>query len=277
MRVALITLNSSDDPAENRLEIDGFVKAAAEGGAQAAFLPEVANCLSSSRAHQMDVLTTMDQDETLAMLKDRAKSSRIWVFVGSLALKSGDGSGKLVNRSFVISPRGNIVDTYDKIHMFDVDLGHGERYEESAGYAAGDAAKVVDVEGVRFGLSICYDLRFAHLFRTLAQSGAQILSIPAAFTAITGEAHWHVLLRARAIENGAFVIAAAQTGTHREQTQSKRQTFGHSLVVSPWGEVLYDGGTKTGVGFVDLDMSTVAQARQKIPSLMHDRAYEAPL
>lgn len=229
--------------------------------------------MSTSRAHQRDVLHFEDDDPTLEMVREFANLRQVWVLIGSLALKTNDADGRFANRSFLISPDGEISARYDKIHMFDVDVSAEETYRESSAYRAGSKSTCVLTSFAKLGMSVCYDLRFPHLYRAMAQAGADILTVPAAFSAVTGQAHWEILLRARAIETGAFILAPAQTGQHGAKG---RKTFGHSLAVSPWGEVLFDGGTEVGVGLVDLDLSQVADARRRIPSLKHDRNFEAP-
>ncbi|ATG49822.1 amidohydrolase [Celeribacter ethanolicus] len=273
MRVGLITLNSSDDPLFNLPITQGFVNAAADAGAEIVMTPEVTNCVSSSRAHQKEVLCHEADDPTLAALRETARLRQIWLLIGSLGLKTDDPDGRFANRSFLISPEGEIAARYDKIHMFDVDVSDTERYRESDGYRPGEKAVVATTPFARIGMTICYDLRFPHLHRTLAKAGAQIITQPAAFTAITGEAHWHSLLRARAIETGCFVLAPAQTGHHREKVDVNRCTYGHSLAVSPWGEVLFDGGVEPGWGLVELDLAEVDKARKRIPALSHDREF----
>lgn len=273
LRVGLITLNSSDDPLVNLPITQGFVNSAADAGAEIVMTPEVTNCVSSSRAHQQEVLCHEADDPTLAALRETARLRRIWLLIGSLGLKTDDSDGRFANRSFLISPEGEIAARYDKIHMFDVDVSETERYRESDGYRPGEKAVVATTPFARIGMTICYDLRFPHLHRTLAKAGAQIITQPAAFTAITGEAHWHSLLRARAIETGCFVLAPAQTGHHREKVDVNRCTYGHSLAVSPWGEVLFDGGVEPGWGLVELDLAEVDKARKRIPALSHDREF----
>jgi deaminated glutathione amidase len=222
-------------------------------------------------------LQTEADDPTLAGLRATAADLGIWLAIGSLALKTGDADGRFANRSVLINATGGIVARYDKIHMFDVDLGGPESYRESAAFRPGDRAVVADTPLGRIGLTVCYDLRFPHLHRALAQAGADLILQPAAFTVPTGRAHWQVLLRARAIETGCFVLAAAQTGSHPRSVEGpERQTWGHSLAIGPWGEVLADAGTAPGVTFVDLDMAQVAAARAKVPSLRHDRAFTGP-
>lgn len=275
-KVGLITLNSSDDPTHNLRVVQSYIDEAAAQGAQIVMTPEVTNCVSTSRVHQQDVLCLEQDDPTLLALQKQALKLRIWVLIGSLALKTGDADGRFANRSFLIGPDGMIKARYDKIHMFDVTLSEAESYKESAGYRPGTQSVVARTPMGTMGLSICYDVRFPHLYRTLAQTGAQVLTVPAAFAQATGRAHWEVLLRARAIETGSFVFAPAQTGQHSEASGGKRKTHGHSLAISPWGEVLYDGGTECGVGIVEYDLNDVAKARSAVPSLQHDRAFEAP-
>lgn len=275
MKTALLQLTSSDDPAENLEIVQGMIADAAGQGAGFICTPEVTNCVSMDRGHQSRVLRHQEDDPTLAALRLCAKDHAIWLSIGSLALKGGDG-GRFVNRSFLIDPNGDSVATYDKIHMFDVQVSADEVYAESSGYAPGDRGVVADAGFARIGLTICYDLRFAHLHRALAQAGADILLVPSAFSPVTGAAHWEPLLRARAIETGCFVIAAAQTGTHAARSGKVRKTYGHSLVVSPWGEILADAGTTKAITFVDLDLSDVPRSRQRIPALTHDRVFGGP-
>lgn len=276
MRVALVQMSSSDDPGDNLAQAQALIARAAVDGAQLVCTPENTNCVSSSRAHQRAVLREECDDPTLAGLRDAAARHGIWLSAGSLGLRLGDDS-RFANRSFLIDPAGAIVARYDKIHMFDVALGPGETYAESAAFRPGDRAVVVQTSLARIGLTICYDLRFAHLHRALARAGAEVILSPSAFTVPTGAAHWQVLLRARAIETGAFVLAAAQTGTHmRHDAGPQRRTWGHSLAVGPWGEVLADGGEAVGVTMADLDLSQVATARARIPQLAHDRVFAPP-
>ncbi|WP_324752923.1 carbon-nitrogen hydrolase family protein [Roseovarius sp. Pro17] len=276
MKAALIQLNSGDDPAANLPVTEALVNAAADGGAGFILTPEVTNCVSSSRARQEDVLTLEGEDITLAALRDLATQRGIWLLIGSLAIKTGDADGRFANRSYLIAPDGRTVARYDKIHMFDVTISESESYRESAGYRPGTQAVLAKTPFGALGMTICYDLRFPHLYRNLAQRGGQILSIPSAFSPVTGAAHWHTLLRARAIETGAYVLAAAQTGPHAASQGKPRQTYGHSLAVSPWGEVLADGGEGPGVIYVDLDMAEVTLARQRIPALTHDPEFGGP-
>lgn len=273
MRVGLVQLTSSDDPQENLLTVSNFVAEAAGQGATFVLTPEVTNCVSASRKRQCEVLNTEDQDMTLAMLQSEAARHRIWLLIGSLALKLADDE-RFVNRSFLITPEGRIAARYDKLHMFDVTISEVETYRESDGYRAGDRAVIGDVDGVPVGLTICYDLRFPYLFRGLAKAGAKILTVPSAFSPDTGAAHWETLLRARAIETGSFILAPAQCGTHPTTKGRQRSTHGHSLVVDPWGRVLSDGGDMPGVQVVDLALAEVDDVRRRIPSLTHGREYQ---
>lgn len=276
MRIALVQITSSDDPEQNILMLCEMIRAAAKGGADIICTPEVSNCLSTSRAHQKVVLREEASDLTLAGLRKTAQEHGVWLCIGSLALKTKDEDGRFANRSFMLDPKGDIVARYDKIHMFDVEVSAEETYRESDGYRPGNRAVTVDTELGCFGLSICYDVRFPHLYRALAQAGAQVLMVPAAFSYVTGVAHWHTLLRARAIETGCFVIAAAQTGIHPAMSGVQRKTYGHSLVVAPWGEVLADAGQEPGITYMDIDLREVEDARRRVPSLSHDRDFEGP-
>ncbi|SFE38098.1 carbon-nitrogen hydrolase family protein [Roseivivax sediminis] len=275
-RAALIQLTSSDDPDANLPGTRDAVRRAAEGGAGFVLTPEVTNCVSASRTHQNAVLRTEGEDATLAGLREDAAALGIWLLIGSLALKADPPEERFVNRSFLVSPEGAIAARYDKMHMFDVQVSETETYRESAGYAPGDSAVVAETPFGKVGISVCYDVRFAYLYRALAQAGAEILTVPAAFSPGTGPMHWAPLLQARAIECGAYVLAPAQTGTHAASRGRQRQTWGHSLAVSPWGEVIADAGTEPGVTFVDIDQDAVRDARAKVPSLTHDRAFTGP-
>ena len=280
MKAGLVQLSVTDDPARNLPVTLDLVRKAAAAGAGFVLTPEVTNCLSSDRAHQQAVLQTEDQDQTLAALRAEAARLRIWVLIGSLALKTDDPDGRFANRSFLVAPSGEIAARYDKIHMFDVNVSETEQYRESAGYRPGKQAVLAATPFAKIGMTVCYDLRFPQLYRCLAQAGAQILTVPSAFSDTTGAAHWESLLRARAIENAAFVLAPAQCGTHAAHAAHAghpRRTHGHSLAVAPWGEVLADAGTDIGVTLVDLDMTDVAKARARVPSLDHDRDFGDPL
>ncbi|GGF68144.1 Predicted amidohydrolase [Mameliella alba] len=276
MRAALLQMTSSDDPAQNLATMRGMLARARDEGAQIALTPEVCNCVSMDRGHQAEVLRPEDADEGLSGLRAAAAELGIWVLAGSLALKAEPPETRFVNRSFLISPEGEIAARYDKMHMFDVQVSEAETYRESSGYAPGGRAVLADTPLGTFGLSICYDVRFAYLYRALAQAGAQVLTVPAAFSPGTGPMHWQPLLQARAIETGCYVLAPAQTGQHAATAGRSRRTYGHSMVISPWGEVLLDAGTDPGVFCVDLDMGAVEEARRKVPALSHDRQFEGP-
>jgi deaminated glutathione amidase len=276
MRAALLQLNVSDNLAQNLSETLALVRRAHDGGATFILTPECTNGVSTSRAHQREVFRHEATDLTLAELREEVASLKVWLLIGSLGLKSRDKSGRFANRSFLIGPDGGVVARYDKIHMFDSTVSETEVYRESAAYRPGSRAVLADTPLGRIGMTICYDLRFPRLYRKLAQAGAQILTVPSAFNHTTGAAHWEVLLRARAIENGCYVLAPAQTGFHVETAGNGRRTHGHSLAVSPWGEVLADGGTEPGITYVDIDLAEVARARARIPSLSHDRKFTGP-
>ena len=276
MKAALLQLNASDDPVANLTQTTGLIAEAAAQGAGFVLTPEVTNCVSQDRAHQTRVLQHEADDVTLKGLREAAIRHDLWLSVGSLALKTDDADGRFANRSFLIDPAGQVIARYDKIHMFDVTVSETETYRESAGYRPGRRAVVADTPFAKIGMSICYDVRFAYLYRALAQSGADVLLVPSAFSPVTGAAHWEPLLRARAIETGSYVLAAAQTGTHAAQAGKPRQTYGHSMAISPWGDVLVDMETEMGVAVVDLDLAAVAQSRKRIAALSHDRPFEGP-
>ena len=276
MKAALLQLSVTDDPAENLPVTLSMLREAVANGAGFVLTPEVTNCLSSDRTHQTAVLRHEENDPTLAALRAEAAERKIWLLIGSLALLTRDADGRFANRSFLIGPDGGIVARYDKIHMFDVNVSETEQYRESAGYRPGTRAVLAETPFARIGMTVCYDVRFPHLYRRLAKAGAEVLTVPAAFNDTTGAAHWHSLLRARAIENGAYVLAPAQTGTHAAHNGRPRRTYGHSLAVSPWGEVLVDAGTEPGIGYLDLSRAEVERARARVPSLTHDRDYEGP-
>ena len=276
MRAALVQLSVTDDPAANLPVTVGFIRQAAAAGAGFVLTPECTNLLSSDRALQRAVLAHEEDDATLSALRAEADRLGIWLLIGSLGLKTHDPDGRFANRSFLIGPSGQIVARYDKIHMFDVDVSPTERYRESEAYRPGTRAVLADAGFAKLGMAICYDLRFPQLFRRLSQAGANVLTLPAAFNDTTGAAHWESLIRARAIENTCFVLAPAQCGTHAAHAGKPRRTHGHSLAVAPWGEVLADGGTEPGVTLVDLDLSRVAEARARVPSITHDRGFDGP-
>ena len=276
MRIALIQLTVTDDPVANLAATLGFVRQAHAEGAEFILTPECTNGLWSNRAAQKALLRLEEDDATLAALRDEAGKLGVWLLIGSLALLTGDEDGRFANRSFLIRPDASIAARYDKIHMFDVNVSETEVYRESAAFRPGSQAVIAQTPFAPIGMTVCYDVRFATLYRKLAQGGAQIITVPAAFNHITGAAHWETLLRARAIENGAFVLAPAQTGFHAEAGGKGRRTYGHSLAIAPWGEVLANGGTEPGVTLVDLDLTQVADARGRVPSLQHDRGFDAP-
>lgn len=270
MRIALLQMTSGIDPAANARVLTDAVAEAAGRGAAMLFTPEMSGLLDLDRARAAAAIREEGEDIVLAAVRDAAARHGLWVHLGSLAVRRPDG--RLANRGFVVDADGNLRARYDKLHLFDVDLPTGESWRESASYAPGGATVVVDTPVGALGPSICYDLRFPALHAALADAGATLLSVPAAFTRPTGEAHWHVLLRARAIENACFVVAAAQTGTHADG----RATYGHSLVVDPWGEMLLDMGEAAGVGIADLDPARLAAVRARIPVLAHRRPVPVP-
>ena len=269
--VGLVQMSSTNQVAENMTVAEGLIRKAVSRGAEMVLTPEMTTLLELDRKALLSKIHTQEEDPSLPVFQALAKELNIWLVIGSMAIKLED---KIANRCFVISPDGNIATHYDKIHMFDVDLPGGEQYRESRSYEAGQQAVMAETSWGKMGLSICYDLRFPHLYRTLAQSGASMLTVPAAFTAVTGKAHWHILLRARAIENGAFIFAPAQTGSHMSARGEARKTFGHSLFVDPWGDIIDDGGADEGVIVAQIDLSLVEKARSRIPSLKHDRVIE---
>ena len=273
MRAGLIQITASDDPAANLPETRALIAKAAGEGATFILTPEVTNCVSTSRKRQIEVLQTQAHDITLAALREDARALGVWILIGSLALKTDDPDGRFANRSFLITPDGAIAACYDKMHMFDVQISDTESYRESAGYRPGEQAVLAKAPFGSVGMTICYDMRFPQLYRALAQRGAQILTVPSAFSPVTGAAHWETLLRARAIETGCFVLAPAQCGTHPASAGTQRETYGHSLAISPWGEVLADGGTEPVVTLLDFDVAEVEIARNRIPSLTHDRIF----
>jgi len=276
LNAALIQLNCSDDPEANLPATERLIREAAAGGAELILTPEVSNIVSASRTVQDARLALEADDATLARLRTVAAELGVWLSLGSLALKSGDPDGRFVNRQFLIGPDGGIRARYDKIHMFDVELGGEESYRESKGYRPGAQAVTAETPWGTLGLSICYDMRFPALYRALAEAGAMFLTVPSAFTVPTGRAHWEVLLRARAIETGCFVLAAAQWGSHAASRGRTRETYGHSIAIDPWGTVLADAGEGVGVTHVRLDPEAVAQARARIPSLANAREFALP-
>jgi predicted amidohydrolase len=271
MKIALFQAQTGIDPAANAEELVRRVAEAAAGGAAMLFTPEMSGLLDRDRARAAAKFRSEGEDPVLAAVRDEAARQGLWVHLGSLAVKRDDG--RLANRSFVIDSSGTVRATYDKIHLFDVDLPTGESWRESAAYAPGERTIVVRGTPVgALGLTICYDLRFPALFAALAEAGAETIAVPAAFTVPTGRAHWQVLLRARAIEAGLFVVAAAQAGAHEDG----RETYGHSLVADPWGELVLEMDGAPGLGFADLDLARNADVRSRIPVLQHRRPIPTP-
>ena len=267
-RAALVQMRSGRTPQDNIDAAATLIGEAKAAGAAYVLTPEMTNILETERERLFAAIVAEEKDPTLAAMRELARQHGLWLHIGSLAIAASPE--RAANRSFLINPKGAVVARYDKIHMFDVDLAGGESYRESRNFRAGDLAVVADLPWGRLGLTICYDLRFPALYRALAEAGASFLAIPAAFTRQTGEAHWRVLTRARAIENGCFVLAAAQGGTHEDG----RETFGHSIAIDPWGRVLAQGGREPGVVVAEIDPSAVATARGRIPSLQHGRRFE---
>ena len=265
-KIAVLQPNTGIDPAANGERLVAAIGEAARGGATMLFTPEMSGLLDRDTQRASGNLREENEDRVLAACREAARENDIWVHLGSLAVLTGDG--KVANRGFVIDRTGRVQARYDKIHLFDVDLPTGESWRESAVYRAGERAVVVNGTPVgKLGLTICYDLRFPMLFARIAEADADVIAVPAAFTVPTGNAHWHTLLRARAIEAGLYVVAAAQVGRHEDG----RTTFGHSLVVDPWGEVLLDMGEEVGLGFADIDLSRISEVRSRIPALNHRR------
>jgi len=269
-KAACVQLRSSDDIAANIRTTSELVREASAKGAQFVATPENTTLMAPDGGAKLAQSFDEAQDPSLPAFRALAEELGIWLLIGSLAIKVSDT--KTANCSFLIDPKGRIAARYSKIHLFDVDLPSGEKYRESNTVAGGDSAMLAETPWGKIGLTICYDLRFPQLYRALAKRGAFMLTVPSAFTETTGKAHWHVLLRARAIENGAFVLAPAQGGTHA----NGRQTYGHSLIVAPWGEVLAEAGTEPGVILADIDPAAAMDARARVPNLQHDRAFEGP-
>jgi predicted amidohydrolase len=264
---ACVQMRSGRDPLANRDAAVALVREAADAGADYVQTPEMTSLVERSKASLFEKVTGQDEDPTLAALREVARERGLVVQIGSLAVRNGD---KIANRAFLIDGQGAITASYDKVHLYDVDLPNGERWRESATYTGGACAVVADTPWAPIGVTICYDIRFPALFRALAEAGATILTAPACFTQQTGEAHWHVLHRARAIETGSFMISAAQGGHHEDG----RDTYGHSLIVDPWGKVLADaGGNEPGVILAEIDLSRVTDARARIPALLHARPF----
>ncbi|RJT21124.1 carbon-nitrogen hydrolase family protein [Chakrabartia godavariana] len=264
MRIALLQMTSGIDPVANGAVLTNAVRDAAAGGAQMLFTPEMSGLLDSDRTRATPHVLAEAENAQLAQVRAAARDAGIWVHLGSLAVDAGD---RWANRGFLIDPEGEIRARYTKLHLFDVDLPSGESWRESNAYEPGAGAVVASTPAGPLGLSICYDIRFPALFQALSGAGATLISLPAAFTVPTGEAHWHVLLRARAIENACWIVAAAQTGTHEDG----RKTYGHSLVIDPWGRIVLDMGTAPGLGFAEIDPAMVDEVRGRIPVLTHRR------
>ena len=267
LKIGLIQMNSGTVIAENLRQAEGLIRQAAEGGAQFILTPENTCHIKTPQSEKLQSSPYEADHPAIPFFAGLAQELGVWILVGSIAVRVSET--KVVNRSLLFGADGGLVAQYDKIHLFDVDLPTGESHRESNIVQPGDKAVIAETPWGGVGLAICYDLRFAHLFRTLAQNGARILTVPSAFTVPTGQAHWESLLRARAIETGSFVLAPAQTGTHH----GDRKTYGHSLIVSPWGEVIADGGDAVGIVLADLDMDAVDKARGAIPALQHDREF----
>ncbi len=270
LRAAIIQVNAGPEIEPNLVQAGALVRGAVADGAQLVCLPENVSLMAQGREKILARVKPEESHPGVPFFRDLARETGAWIMTGTLGCLLEDG--RVANRAFVVAPNGDIVARYDKIHMFDVDLAGGESYRESATYRPGERAVVVPTPWGGLGLSICYDVRFAYLFRALAKAGASLITVPAAFTVPTGRAHWHVLLRARAIETGCFVLAPAQTGLH----DGGRGTYGHSLIISPWGEVLADAGEGVGHIIADLDLDKVAEARRMVPSLGHDRSFDGP-
>lgn len=268
MRVAAVQMRSTTSISENCSAMESLVRAAASEGATYIQTPEMTGLLQKNRPGLFDEIGDSENDSLLTLAAELSSELKIWLHIGSHAVRVG--SKKAANRAFLFAPTGEITGIYDKIHMFDVDLDNGESWRESKVYQPGTQSLTADVDGAKLGLSICYDVRFPHLYREQALAGAQILTAPAAFTRQTGKAHWHVLMRSRAIENGAFMIAAAQGGDH----QDGRETYGHSLIVNPWGEIIAEiENEDPGYVVTDIDLAEVTKARSKIPNLANSREF----
>jgi len=271
-KIAIFQSRTGIDPAANAAAIVDAIGKAAAGGAEMLFTPEMSGLLDRDTDRARSNVRPQDDDQVLAACREAARRSKLWLHLGSIAV-AVEG-GKFANRGFVIDSAGEIRASYDKIHLFDVDLPTGESWRESAIYEGGRETVVIEGTPVGLlGLTICYDLRFPELFARLSEAGAQVISVPAAFTVPTGRAHWEVLLRARAIEAGVFVVAAAQCGRHEDG----RETYGHSLLVDPWGEIKLDMGTGVGVGFADIDLGRIAEVRSRVPALSHRRPIGEPV
>jgi deaminated glutathione amidase len=268
MKIALIQMTSGIDPAQNAASLGAHIAEAASKGAQILFTPEMSGRIDSNRERARASICLEADDPFLASMIAAAKQNNVYLHIGSTPLLSEIGDGRFANRGFLIAPDGSIKARYDKMHLYDVDLPSGESWRESSAYAPGERTVVAQAGAVKIGLGICYDMRFPALFAAQAKAGAHILTMPSAFTVQTGEAHWHILLRARAIENASWVVAAAQTGTHEDG----RKTYGHSLVVDPWGVVRLDMGTEPGIGYAEIDIEQLNDVRARIPVLAHRKS-----
>ena len=267
LKVACIQTNSKSDPNINIREVSSLIRAARSNGAELITTPEVVGMLEPNREKALNKAQPENYHGVLREFRALSRDLAIWLLIGSISIKLSNG--KLANRSFLINPDGQIIARYTKIHMFDVEVNDGSIYRESATYQPGTSACLARTPWGLVGLTVCYDIRFPALYRDLAKAGAKIIFIPSAFTEVTGEAHWHILQRARAIENGCFIVSAAQTGMHEQN----RKTFGHSIIVDPWGNILADADKDVGFITADLDLNLVDEVRKKIPSLTHDREY----
>src|SRR3954467_3119439 len=264
---AMVQMRTSLSPDASFKQAEGLIREAAAQGADYVQTPEVSNLIQKNRKALFELLAGEDEDVSLKAYRELARELKIYLHIGSLALRATPE--RAVNRSFLIAPDGGILASYDKIHMFDIELDGGESYREAANSQPGGTAVISDLPWGRIGLTICYDVRFPALYRALAESGAAFITVPSAFTVRTGEAHWHVLLRSRAIETGCFIFAAAQAGLH----ENKRETFGHSLIIDPWGEILAEGDVEPGIIMAKIDPAKVETARRAIPSLQHGRRF----
>ncbi len=274
-KAACIQLTAASDHAPSLKVAEGLIRQAKAAGADLIMTPETTSLIESRRAATIEKSLPEESHPGIALFSELAAELEIWLLAGSFGIGLGEvepGQTKLANRSFLFDPKGEIAARYDKIHMFDVTIPDGQTYRESSTYRPGDKSVITDLPWGRLGLTICYDLRFPPLYKALAAAGASFITVPSAFTRLTGAAHWHTLLRARAIETGCFIFAPAQCGTHA----GGRQTYGHSLIVSPWGEILADGGEEPGFVTAEIDPAAVAKARSMVPSLSHDRAFALP-
>lgn len=268
----MVQMNSSNILEENITTTSSLIREAAGRGADMVVTPEMTTLMEASQEALLSKVHVLEEDIAVKTFVAVAHELKIWLLIGSHPTLIHEGH-KLANRSLLIDPTGNVIRTYDKIHMFDVTLPDGNSYQESSLYQAGNKAVIADLTWGKMGMSICYDVRFGHLYRYLAQQGAQIISVPSAFTKITGKAHWHTLLKARAIETGCYIVAPAQCGIHTDAKGNKRETYGHSLVVNPWGDILCDMGEDVGVKVIEIDLDDVDEVRMRIPSLQHERVF----